>query len=68
MECNKIREDAGQHEVAPVVVKTIKQAAHDNVDQSGSSHRKRKKVTPSQASAKQVSTQKHTFSINGDQF
>jgi hypothetical protein len=52
LEGKKIRDVAGQHalqglksaasEVAPVVMKTIKQSAHDDVDQSGSGHRKRK--------------------------
>jgi hypothetical protein len=47
-----IKEVAGRHalyglksaagEVAPVVVKTIKQSAHDNVNQSGNGRRKRK--------------------------
>ena len=52
LEGEKVRDVAGQHalqglksaasEVAPVVVKTIKQSAHDNVDPSGSGVRKRK--------------------------
>lgn len=54
LEGKRLKEVAGQHameglksaakEVAPVVVETIKQSAHDNVDQSGSGRRKRKRT------------------------
>jgi hypothetical protein len=55
LEGKKIKEAVGQHalhglktaarEVAPVVVETIKRSARDNVDQSGSGIRKRKRTT-----------------------